>query len=167
VAIADHLSDIDFNSDPYANRAEAQGAATLDDLRRQTNRRSHLSSLWAWHRRVMANDVVAQAFSHSFHTQHVERSAASWAEALGGRTYSDSYGARPPWLRCTTGMESTMKWIAARLPGFDQALAVVGLANAGTFRQVLHDYFAWPTTTAMSSYDQCADDVPNGLSIPR
>src|SRR5205809_3153275 len=50
---------------------------------------------------------------------------------------------------------------------FDQALADVGLANDGALRQVLHDYFAWATTTTMSRYHQSADDVPNGLSIPR
>ena len=46
---------------------------------------------YAWHKRVMADDVVAHAFSHGFHPQHVERLAAYWAEALGGATtYSDS-----------------------------------------------------------------------------
>ena len=49
---------------------------------------------------------------------------------------------------------------------FDQALADVGLADDGALRQVLHDYFAWATTTTMSHYHQSADDVPNGLSIP-
>ena len=38
----------------------------------------------AWHRRVMADEVVGHAFSHGFHPQHVERLAAYWAEALGG-----------------------------------------------------------------------------------
>jgi hypothetical protein len=38
----------------------------------------------AWHRRVMADDVVAHAFSHGFHPHHVVRLAACWAEALGG-----------------------------------------------------------------------------------
>jgi hemoglobin len=47
----------------------------------------------ASHRRVMADEVVAHAFSHGFHPHHVERLAAYWAEALGGpATYSDSYG---------------------------------------------------------------------------
>ena len=50
---------------------------------------------------------------------------------------------------------------------FDQALADVGLAKDDALRQVLHDYFAWATTTTMSRYHQSADDVPNGLSIPR
>jgi hemoglobin len=34
---------------------------------------------YAWHKRVMADDVVAHAFSHGFHPQHVERLAAYWA----------------------------------------------------------------------------------------
>jgi len=32
---------------------------------------------------------------------------------------------------------------------------------------VLHDYFAWAATTTMSRYHDSADDVPEGLSIPR
>jgi len=32
---------------------------------------------------------------------------------------------------------------------------------------VLHDYFAWATTTTMSRYHDSADDVPEGLTIPR
>jgi hemoglobin len=50
---------------------------------------------------------------------------------------------------------------------FDQALEDVGLADDAVLRQVLHDYFAWATTTSMSRYPESADDVPTGLSIPR
>jgi hemoglobin len=55
---------------------------------------------------------------------------------------------------------------------FDQALADIGLANTGLagderLRQVLHDYFAWATTTTMARYHRSADDVPDGLRIPR
>jgi hemoglobin len=32
---------------------------------------------------------------------------------------------------------------------------------------VLHDYFAWATTTTMSRYHESADEVPGGMSIPR
>jgi hemoglobin len=49
---------------------------------------------------------------------------------------------------------------------FDLALADVGLTNDDVLRKVLHDYFAWATTTTMSRYHQFADVVPNGLSIP-
>jgi len=60
---------------------------------------------------------------------------------------------------------------------FDQALADIGLADIGLantglaanerLRQVLHDYFAWATTTTMARYHGSADDVPDGLGIPR
>ena len=50
---------------------------------------------------------------------------------------------------------------------FDQALQDVELDTAGPLRQVLHDYFAWATTTTMSRYRESADDVPEGLTIPR
>jgi hemoglobin len=49
---------------------------------------------------------------------------------------------------------------------FGQALADVDLARDDRLRQVLYDYFAWATTTAMSRYHRSADDVPDGLHIP-
>ena len=33
----------------------------------------------AWHKRVIADEVVAHAFSHGFHPQHTERLATYWA----------------------------------------------------------------------------------------
>ncbi len=50
---------------------------------------------------------------------------------------------------------------------FDQALADAGLAGGERLRRVLHDYFAWATTTTMYRYHASADDVPDGLAIPR
>jgi len=65
---------------------------------------------YAWHKRVMADDVVAHAFSHGFHPQHVERLAAYWAEALGGRpSIPIPMVTKLPSLRCTAGTENTMK----------------------------------------------------------
>ena len=46
---------------------------------------------------------------------------------------------------------------------FDQALADVGLADDDR-SAVLHDYFAWATTTTMARYHRSADDVPDGLT---
>jgi len=58
----------------------------------------------AWHRRVMADEVVSHAFSHGFHPQHNERLAAYWAEALGGPTiYSDKYGDETSVVRIHSG----------------------------------------------------------------
>ena len=50
---------------------------------------------------------------------------------------------------------------------FDQALVDVGLDRDDRLRRVLHDYFAWATTTTMSRYHDSADDVPDGLTVPR
>ncbi|WP_206641824.1 hypothetical protein [Nonomuraea polychroma] len=50
---------------------------------------------------------------------------------------------------------------------FDQALEDVGLTTGEPLRQVLHDSFAWATTPAMARCPESADDVPEGLSIPR
>jgi len=121
----------------------------------------------AWHRRVMADDVVGHAFSHGFHPQHVERLAAYWAEALGGpSTYSDSYGDETSVVKMHSGNGEHDEMDRRAIACFDRALADVGLADDGALRQVLHDYFAWATTTTMSRYHHSADDVPNGLSIP-
>jgi hemoglobin len=90
----------------------------------------------AWHRRVMADDVVAHAFSHGFHPQHVERLAAYWAEALGGpTTYSDSYGDETPVVKMHSGNGEHGEMDRRAIACFDQALADVGLANDGTLRQ--------------------------------
>ena len=58
----------------------------------------------AWHRRVMADEVVSHAFSHGYHHQHTERLAAYWAEALGGpTTFSDTYGDETTVVRMHSG----------------------------------------------------------------
>ena len=122
----------------------------------------------AWHSRVMADDVVSHAFSHGFHPQHTERLAAYWAEALGGpSTYSDTYGDETSVVRIHSGNGAHEEMDRRAIACFDQALQDVGLTAAEPLWQVLHDYFAWTTTTTMSRYPESADDVPDGLSIPR
>jgi hemoglobin len=122
----------------------------------------------AWHRRVMGDEVVAHAFSHGFHTDHVERLAAYWAEALGGpAAYTGSYGDETTVVKMHSGNGEHHEMDRRAIACFDQALADVGLTTDETLRQVLHDYFAWATTTTMSRYHKSARDVPRGLSIPR
>jgi Truncated hemoglobins len=122
----------------------------------------------AWHRRVMADELVSHAFSHGFHPQHSERLAAYWAEALGGpTTYSDTYGDETSVVRIHSGNGPHEEMDLRAIACFDQAMEDVGLAAAEPLRQVLHGYFAWATMTTMSRYHESADDVPQGLSIPR
>ena len=122
----------------------------------------------AWHARVMADEVVSHAFSHGFHPQHSERLAAYWAEALGGPTaYSDSCGDETSVVRLHSGNGPHEEMDRRAIDCFDQAMTDVGLLGNDPVRAVLHDYFAWATTTTMSRYQESADDVPEGLRIPR
>jgi hemoglobin len=122
----------------------------------------------AWHSRVMADEIVSHAFSHGFHPQHSERLAAYWAEALGGPpTYSDSYGDETSVVRIHSGNGTHDEMDLRAIACFDQAMRDVGLDADAPVRQVLHDYFAWATTTTMAQYHESADEVPEGLSIPR
>ncbi len=122
----------------------------------------------AWHSRVMADEIVSHAFSHGFHPEHQERLAAYWAEALGGPTiFSDNYGDETSVVRIHSGNGPHEEMDRRAIACFDHALEDAGLAATEQLRQVLHDYFAWATTTTMSRYHESADDVPEGLSIPR
>jgi hemoglobin len=122
----------------------------------------------AWHARVMADEEVSHAFSHGFHPQHAERLAAYWAEALGGpAAYSSEYGDETSVVRIHSGNGRHEEMDRRAIACFDEALTDVGLGPDEPVRRVLHDYFAWATTTTMSRYHDSADDVPAGLSIPR
>jgi hemoglobin len=121
----------------------------------------------AWHSRVMADETVSHAFSHGFHPQHSERLAAYWTEALGGPArYSGRYGDETLVVRVHSGNGPHEEMDHRAIACFDQAMDDAGLGPAG-LRQVLHDYFAWATTTTMARYHQSADEVPGGMSIPR
>ena len=145
------------NAPSWVMRTVFEAAGGIDGLRRLAA---------AWHERVMADEVVSHAFSHGFHPQHVERLAAYWAEALGGPSaYSESYGGETAAVRIHSGNGVHEEMDRRAIACFDQALADVGLE--GALRQVLHDYFAWVTTTTMARYHRSADDVPDALTIPR
>src|SRR5215470_9044267 len=91
----------------------------------------------AWHRRVMADEVVGHAFSHGFHPQHVERLAAYWAEALGGPSmYSESYGDETAVVRIHSGNGVHNEMDRRAIACFDQALLTSD----------------WPTTLRCDKY---------------
>ena len=116
----------------------------------------------------MADEVVGHAFSHGFHARHTERLAAYWAEALGGPPlYSASLGDETGVVRRHSGNGPHEEMDRRAIARFDEALVDVGLSPHDGVAQVLHDYFAWATTTTMSRYHASAEDVPAGLAIPR
>jgi hemoglobin len=122
----------------------------------------------AWHHRVLKDEVVAHAFSHGYHPQHTERLAAYWAEALGGpEIFSERYGDETSVVRRHSGNGPHEEMDQRAIACFDQALDDIGLARSEPLWRVLHDYFAWATTTTMARYHDSADDVPDGLQIPK
>ena len=121
----------------------------------------------AWHARVLADEIVSHAFRHGSKPDHTERLAAYWAEALGGPgAYSKAYGDETSVVRIHSGNGPHEDMDRRAIACFDQALVDVGLASDERLGQVLHDYFAWATTTTMARYHDSADDVPDGLRIP-
>src|SRR3989442_15681195 len=102
----------------------------------------------AWHERVMADEVVSHAFSHGFHPDHTVRLAAYWAEALGGpAAYSQTMGSESEVVRMHSGNGSHEEMDDRAIGCFDLALVDVGFDRDERLRRVLHDYFAWTTTT--------------------
>ena len=122
----------------------------------------------AWHSRVLEDEVVSHAFSHGYHPQHTERLAAYWAEALGGpTTYSEQYGDETSVVRIHSGNGPHEEMDQRAIACFDRALEDIGLTRDERLRVVLHDYFAWATTDTMARYHRSAEDVPDGLHIPK
>ena len=121
----------------------------------------------AWHARVMADEVVSHAFSHGYRPDHSERLAAYWAEALGGpAAYTGTYGDETSVVRIHSGNGPHEDMDRRAIACFDQAMQDIGLDEAGSLWRVLHDYFAWATTTTMARYHESADEVPEGMTIP-
>jgi len=122
----------------------------------------------AWHQRVLADEVVAHAFSHGYRLDHSERLAAYWAESLGGPPlYSGLYGTESDVVRQHSGNGQHEEMNRRAIACFDAALVDAGLGADEALCGALHDYFAWATTTTMDRFHESADDVPDGMSIPR
>ena len=120
----------------------------------------------AWHRRVLADEVVSHAFSHGYRADHSERLAAYWAEALGGPPlYTGVFGDETAVVRMHSGNGPHEEMDRRAITCFDQALVDVGLD--GRTRAALSAYFAWATAHEMGVHHESAEQVPSGLPLPR
>ena len=119
----------------------------------------------AWHRRVLADEVVSHAFHGEVQPDHVERLASYWAEALGGpASYTGVYGDETTVARMHAGNGEHADLDERAIRCFDKALADVGLG--GDLLVALHDYFAL-MVGAHAQWPESPDDVPDGLVVPR
>ncbi len=122
----------------------------------------------AWHRRVLADEIVSHAFHGGARPDHTERLAAYWTEAWGGPAdYSTRYGDESSVVRLHSGNGEHAEMDQRAIAAFDSSLVDLGLDADPRLFGALHDYFAWATTTTMARYHQSADDVPAGMTIPR
>ena len=83
------------------------------------------------------------------------------------KTYSERYGNETSVVRLHSGNGPHEEMDQRAIACFDQALDDIGVARDERLWRVLHDYFAWATTTTMARYHESADDVPDGLEIPK
>lgn len=121
----------------------------------------------AWHERVLADEVVAHAFSHGFHPQHTERLAAYWSEAWGGPAlYTGALGTETAVVRMHSGNGAHEEMDRRAIECFELALDDAGVQDPET-RKSLLEYFIWATTQRMAAYPKSADDVPEGLTLAR
>ena len=87
---------------------------------------------------------------------------------LGGPAdYSEKYGDETSVVRIDRGNGIHEEMDQRAIACFDQAMDNVGIAHDGPLRGVLHDYFAWATTTTMARYHSSANDVPDGMDVPK
>ena len=121
----------------------------------------------AWHERVLADEVVAHAFSHGFRPDHTARLAAYWTEALGSpAAYTGALGDETSVVRLHSGNGEHREMDARAIECFDRALEDAGLAGDERLREALHAYFAW-ATTELARYPESPGAVPDGLAVQR
>jgi hemoglobin len=121
----------------------------------------------AWHERVLADEVVAHAFSHGYDPHHTERLAAYWGEALGGPpAFTAQYSDESAVVRMHSGNGPHPDMDDRAIACFDAALDDAGIDDP-VVHGALHDYFAWVTRDEMNRFSGSAAEVPEGLPLPR
>ena len=120
----------------------------------------------AWHRRCLADPIMAHAFSDGIHPQHTSRVAAYWSEQLGGpATYSDAIGSYSDVVRAHTGNGPHEQMDGRGVAAFVLALDDVGIPAEPRLRFGLIAWFTWATAMLNHRWST-PDDVPNDLPLP-
>ena len=121
----------------------------------------------AWHRRAMADVVVAHAFHGGAKPDHVDRLAAYLGEALGGPArYTETYGEHAEVVRMHSGNGEHEEMNERAIECFAGALRDAGIdANLETYQAIL-DYWSWATWYPMYAFHRSPDDVPADLPMP-
>jgi len=121
----------------------------------------------AWHDRCLADPIVSHAFCHGFRSDHRERLAAYWSEALGGpSTFSALLGDESNVVRMHSGKGEHVEMDEVARVCFAHAPHDARLPEDPRLRTTLINYFRW-ATHMMSRYPHSSDDVTVGRSVPK
>ena len=120
----------------------------------------------AWHKRCLADPILAHPFEGGVHPQHTERLAAYWSEQLGGpATYTESVADYSHVVRVHTGNGPHEQMDGRAVAAFVLALDDVGIPTDERLRFQLIAWFTW--ATAMLNHRWTSpDEVPSDLPLP-
>lgn len=120
----------------------------------------------AWHKRCLADPILAHPFEGGIHPQHIERLAAYWAEQLGGpTTYTASIGDYSSVVRVHSGNGPYEQMDGRAVAAFVLALDDAAIPTDQHLRFQLIAWLTW--ATAMFNHRwSTPDDVPSKLPLP-
>lgn len=120
----------------------------------------------AWHRRCLADPILAHPFEGGVHPEHVQRLAAYWSEQLGGPAgYTGSLGDYSYVVRVHSGNGPHEQLDGRAVAAFVASLDDVGISTEPRLRFQLVAWFSW--ATAMLNHRWATpDDVPSDLPLP-
>jgi hemoglobin len=120
----------------------------------------------AWHKRCLADPIVAHAFEGGVHPHHTERLAAYWSEQLGGpAAYTESIADYSTVVRVHTGNGPHEQMDGRAVAAFVLALDDVGIATDHRLRFQLVAWFTWATALLNHRWNAPAE-VPDDLPLP-
>jgi hemoglobin len=121
----------------------------------------------AWHRRCLADPILAHPFEHGVHPKHTERLAAYWAEQLGGpTTYTESISNYSEVVRTHTGNGPHEQMDGRGVAAFALALDDAGIPTDPDLRFQLIAWFTWATALLNHRWHN-PDEVPADLPFPQ
>jgi hemoglobin len=121
----------------------------------------------AWHRRCLADEIVAHPFEAGVHPHHTERLAAYWAEQLGGPSaYTESLGDYSGVVQMHSGNGLHEEMDGRGVAAFVLALDDVAIPADPALRFQLIAWFTWATAVLNHRWST-PDEVPSDLPLPR
>lgn len=120
----------------------------------------------AWHRRCLADPILAHPFEGGIHPEHTRRLAAYWSEQLGGpATYTESLGDYSHVVRIHSGNGPHEQMDGRAVAAFVASLDDAGISSEPRLRFQLIAWFTWATAMLNHRWGS-PEDVPGDLPLP-